>query len=79
MAPPPISTSTTFPWDWMGEKYSPVPCTRDSAHETFGPTDLTSTFSVCTGRVFWWHQTQTFRYGIRCPNHWATHGHYFTT
>ncbi|GFY17756.1 hypothetical protein TNCV_1074911 [Trichonephila clavipes] len=28
--------------------YSPVPCTRDSAHKTFGPTDLTSTYSVCT-------------------------------
>ncbi|GFW77229.1 transposable element Tcb1 transposase [Trichonephila clavipes] len=26
-----------------GRKYSQVPCTRDSAHKTFGPTDLTST------------------------------------
>ncbi|GFX27942.1 uncharacterized protein TNCV_3083631 [Trichonephila clavipes] len=33
-------------------KYSPVPCTRDSAHKTFGPPDLTSTYSVCTRRVF---------------------------
>ncbi|GFV56750.1 hypothetical protein TNCV_2539521 [Trichonephila clavipes] len=32
--------------------YSPVPCTRDSAHKTFGPTDLTSTYSVCTRKVF---------------------------
>ncbi|GFT24616.1 hypothetical protein TNCV_2855851 [Trichonephila clavipes] len=28
------------------------PCIRDSAHKTFGPTDLTSTYSVCTRRVF---------------------------
>ncbi|GFV85732.1 hypothetical protein TNCV_2003522 [Trichonephila clavipes] len=28
------------------------PCTRDSTHKTFGPTDLTSTYSVCTRRVF---------------------------
>ncbi|GFY00250.1 hypothetical protein TNCV_4710521 [Trichonephila clavipes] len=26
--------------------------TRDSAHKTFGPTDLTSTYSMCTRRVF---------------------------
>ncbi|GFV10869.1 hypothetical protein TNCV_4706361 [Trichonephila clavipes] len=51
MATPPISTSTILPWDWRGE-YSPVPCTRDSAYKTFGPTDLTSTYSVCTRRVF---------------------------
>ncbi|GFW51777.1 hypothetical protein TNCV_1187091 [Trichonephila clavipes] len=30
---------------------SSVPCTRDLAHNTFGPTDLTSTYSVCTWRV----------------------------
>ncbi|GFW67672.1 hypothetical protein TNCV_3445441 [Trichonephila clavipes] len=35
-----------------GEKYSPVPCTGDSAYKTFGSTDLTSTYSVCTRRVF---------------------------
>ncbi|GFW81848.1 hypothetical protein TNCV_2885221 [Trichonephila clavipes] len=29
-----------------------IPFTRDSAHKTCGPTDLTSTFSVCTLRVF---------------------------
>ncbi|GFX51575.1 hypothetical protein TNCV_5012791 [Trichonephila clavipes] len=28
------------------------PCTRDSAHKTFGPTDLMRTYSVCTRRVF---------------------------
>ncbi|GFW94397.1 hypothetical protein TNCV_1433321 [Trichonephila clavipes] len=56
MAPPPISTSTIVPWNWMGGKHSPVPCTRDLAHKTFGPTDLTSTFSVCTRRVFVGHR-----------------------
>ncbi|GFV72627.1 uncharacterized protein TNCV_2602341 [Trichonephila clavipes] len=30
------------------EIYSTVSCTCDSAHKTFGPTDLTSTYSVCT-------------------------------
>ncbi|GFX07851.1 uncharacterized protein TNCV_4161201 [Trichonephila clavipes] len=30
----------------------PVPCTRDSANKTFGPTDLTRTYSVFTRRVF---------------------------
>ncbi|GFU76907.1 hypothetical protein TNCV_4520631 [Trichonephila clavipes] len=41
----------------------PVPCTRDSAHKIFGPTDLTSTYSVCTRRVFGGigHRTQAFR------------------
>ncbi|GFW85872.1 hypothetical protein TNCV_1623161 [Trichonephila clavipes] len=52
MATPPISTSTILPWDWKGGKFSPVPCTRDSALKTFGPTDLTSMYSVCTRRVF---------------------------
>ncbi|GFX17657.1 hypothetical protein TNCV_474571 [Trichonephila clavipes] len=36
----------------MGGKYSSVPCTRDSAHKTFGPTHLTSTYSVNIQRVF---------------------------
>ncbi|GFS51313.1 hypothetical protein TNCV_3533611 [Trichonephila clavipes] len=76
MATPPISTSTILPWDWRGGKYSPVPCTRDSAHKTFGPTDLTSTYFVCTHRVFGGigHQTQAFRSGVRCSKHQATHG-----
>ncbi|GFW08133.1 hypothetical protein TNCV_2979001 [Trichonephila clavipes] len=69
MATPPI---------WTGGKgiYSPVPCTRDSAHKTFGPTDLTSTYSLCTRRVFggMGHRTQAFRSGARCSNHQATHG-----
>ncbi|GFW92687.1 hypothetical protein TNCV_520031 [Trichonephila clavipes] len=52
MATPPISTSKILPLDWRGGKYSPVPCTRDSAHKTFGLTDLTSTYTVCTRRVF---------------------------
>ncbi|GFV39948.1 hypothetical protein TNCV_435631 [Trichonephila clavipes] len=52
MATPPISTSTILPWDWREGKYSPVSCTRDSAHKTFRPTDLTSMYSVCTRMVF---------------------------
>ncbi|GFX46522.1 hypothetical protein TNCV_4549611 [Trichonephila clavipes] len=32
--------------------FSPVPCIHNSAYKTFGPTDLTSTYSVCTRRVF---------------------------
>ncbi|GFV55354.1 hypothetical protein TNCV_2269051 [Trichonephila clavipes] len=34
------------------EIYSPVNCTLDSTYRTFGTPDLTSTFSVCTRRVF---------------------------
>ncbi|GFW67716.1 hypothetical protein TNCV_3445881 [Trichonephila clavipes] len=76
MATPPISRSTILLLDWRGEKYSPVPCTRDSAHKTFGPTDLTSTYSVCTRRVFGGigHRTQAFRSGFRSSNHQATYG-----
>ncbi|GFV31269.1 hypothetical protein TNCV_1640211 [Trichonephila clavipes] len=53
-----------------GREYSPVPCTRDSAHKTFGPTDLKSTYSVRTRRVFGGigHRTQAFRFGVRCSN-----------
>ncbi|GFU86044.1 hypothetical protein TNCV_3070461 [Trichonephila clavipes] len=60
-----------FAMELDGREYSPVPCSRDSAHKTFGPTDLTSTFSVCTRRVFGGigHRTQTFWSGVRCPNH----------
>ncbi|GFU18007.1 hypothetical protein TNCV_3393631 [Trichonephila clavipes] len=36
----------------VGGEYSPVFCIRDSAQKTFGPTDLTSTYPVCTRRVF---------------------------
>ncbi|GFT75684.1 hypothetical protein TNCV_319741 [Trichonephila clavipes] len=41
-------------------------CTRVSAHKTFGPTDLTSTYSVYTRRVFGGigHRTQAFRSGV---------------
>ncbi|GFW63116.1 uncharacterized protein TNCV_4454641 [Trichonephila clavipes] len=28
-----------------------------TAQKTCGPTDLTSTYSVCTQRVIWWHRT----------------------
>ncbi|GFV90221.1 hypothetical protein TNCV_4379361 [Trichonephila clavipes] len=75
MATPPISTSPLLPWDWREGKYSPAPCTCDTAHKTFGPTDLTSTYSVCTRRVFGGigHRTQAFWSGVRCSNHQATH------
>ncbi|GFW24849.1 hypothetical protein TNCV_1961141 [Trichonephila clavipes] len=76
MATPPISTSTILTWDWRGGKYSPVPCNRDSAHETLGPIDLTRTYSVCTRRVFGGigYRNQAFWSGVRCSNHQATHG-----
>ncbi|GFS94496.1 putative DD41D transposase [Trichonephila clavipes] len=37
-----------------------------TAHKTFGPTDLTSTYSVCTRRVFGGigHRTPAFRSGV---------------
>ncbi|GFX40817.1 hypothetical protein TNCV_3760411 [Trichonephila clavipes] len=75
-----IDGATTYPhihnfamgldgWDIFSS-----PCTRDSAHKTFGPTDLTSTFSVSTRKVFGGigHRTQAFRSGVRCPNHYAS-------
>ncbi|GFY01770.1 uncharacterized protein TNCV_1467621 [Trichonephila clavipes] len=41
-----------------------------TVHKTFGPTDLTSMYSVCTRRVFGdiGHRTQAFRSGVRCSN-----------
>ncbi|GFT64247.1 hypothetical protein TNCV_5134161 [Trichonephila clavipes] len=48
----------------MGGKYSPVPCTRDSVHKTLGPTDLTSTYSVCTRRVFGTSGIEPRRFGL---------------
>ncbi|GFX51661.1 hypothetical protein TNCV_5013641 [Trichonephila clavipes] len=49
----------------MGGKYSSVPCTRDSAHKTFEPTDSMSTYAVCTRRVFGGigHRTQAILSG----------------
>ncbi|GFT26041.1 hypothetical protein TNCV_2332331 [Trichonephila clavipes] len=74
MATPPISTSTIQTWNWRGGKYSPAPAPMVSAettHKTFGPSDLKSTYSVCTRRVFGGigHQTQAFRSSVRCSNH----------
>ncbi|GFT49447.1 uncharacterized protein TNCV_3366501 [Trichonephila clavipes] len=42
-----------------------------TVHKTFGPTDLTNTYSVCTRRIFGGigHRTQAFRSGVRCSNH----------
>ncbi|GFV32412.1 uncharacterized protein TNCV_1676981 [Trichonephila clavipes] len=41
-----------------------------TTHKTFGPTDLTSMYSVCTRRVFGGigHRTQALRSGVRCSN-----------
>ncbi|GFU27722.1 hypothetical protein TNCV_516121 [Trichonephila clavipes] len=47
VATPPISPSTISTWNWRGGEYSPVPCTRDSAHKIFGPTDLTRARTPC--------------------------------
>ncbi|GFX26220.1 hypothetical protein TNCV_948201 [Trichonephila clavipes] len=67
MATPSISYPI-LPCDWRGGKYFPFTCTRDSAHETFGPTDLTNRYSVCIQRVFAGigNRTQAFRSGVRC-------------
>ncbi|GFU15891.1 uncharacterized protein TNCV_2368271 [Trichonephila clavipes] len=42
-----------------------------TAYKIFGPTDLTSTYSLCIRRVFGGirHRTQAFRSGVRCSNH----------
>ncbi|GFW82988.1 hypothetical protein TNCV_4604151 [Trichonephila clavipes] len=41
-----------------------------TSHKTFGPTDLTSTYSVSTRRVFGGigHRTHSFWSGVRCSN-----------
>ncbi|GFT25491.1 uncharacterized protein TNCV_3173701 [Trichonephila clavipes] len=46
-----------------------VPATN--AHKSFDPTDLMSTYFVCTRRLFEdiGHRTQTFRSGVRCSYH----------
>ncbi|GFT10080.1 hypothetical protein TNCV_1115221 [Trichonephila clavipes] len=46
-----------------------------TTHKTFGPTDLTSSYSVCTLRVFGGigHRTQILRSGIRCSNYQASY------
>ncbi|GFX79849.1 uncharacterized protein TNCV_4981611 [Trichonephila clavipes] len=40
------------------------------AHSTFGPTDLMSTYTMCTRRVFGGigHRTQVLQSGVRCSN-----------
>ncbi|GFT71016.1 uncharacterized protein TNCV_4889851 [Trichonephila clavipes] len=42
-----------------------------TTHKTFGPTDFSSTYFVCTRRVFddLGHRTQAFRSGVQCSNH----------
>ncbi|GFU83716.1 uncharacterized protein TNCV_523101 [Trichonephila clavipes] len=46
-----------------------------TAHKTFRPTDLTSTYSMYTRRVSGviGHRIQAFRSGVRCSNHKATY------
>ncbi|GFV86428.1 hypothetical protein TNCV_3371581 [Trichonephila clavipes] len=46
MAPPPISTSPILSWNWMEGNILLSPAL------VIQPTDLMSTFSVCTRRVF---------------------------
>ncbi|GFW09256.1 hypothetical protein TNCV_2102101 [Trichonephila clavipes] len=64
LSPPPQFRHST-------EREENILCTRDSDLKTFGPTDLTSTYSVCTCRIFGGigHRAQAFRSGVRCPNH----------
>ncbi|GFX78708.1 uncharacterized protein TNCV_31481 [Trichonephila clavipes] len=63
-------------WHGTGEEANilqpPAPVvSAATAHRTFRPTDLTSTYSVCTRRVFGdiGHRTKAFRSGFRCSNH----------
>ncbi|GFY15287.1 retrovirus-related Pol polyprotein from transposon TNT 1-94 [Trichonephila clavipes] len=55
-----------FCMELKGREIISSPCARDSAHKTLGPTDLTSTYSVCTRRVFGGigHRTQALRSGV---------------
>ncbi|GFT99672.1 hypothetical protein TNCV_1140631 [Trichonephila clavipes] len=51
---------------------SPAPVvSAETAHKTFGATDLMSTYSVCTQRVFGGieSRTQALRSAVRCSNH----------
>ncbi|GFX35194.1 hypothetical protein TNCV_2331341 [Trichonephila clavipes] len=51
----------------------PAPVVSETtAHKTFGPTDLTSMYSVCAVKIFrgFGHRTQAFRSGVSmCSNH----------
>ncbi|GFX23044.1 hypothetical protein TNCV_360581 [Trichonephila clavipes] len=53
------------------EIFSSPPALVHSAQKTFGPTDLTSTYSVCTWMVFGdiGHRNQAFSSRFRCSNH----------
>ncbi|GFV70730.1 hypothetical protein TNCV_2022941 [Trichonephila clavipes] len=55
----------------------PAPVVSDATTlKTVGATDLTTTYSVCTRRVFGGidHQTQALRSEVRCFYHKATNG-----
>ncbi|GFX23047.1 hypothetical protein TNCV_360611 [Trichonephila clavipes] len=53
------------------EIFSSLPCTREFSPKTFGPTDLTSTYSVCSWMVFGdiGHRNQAFSSRFRCSIH----------
>ncbi|GFW37733.1 hypothetical protein TNCV_4629381 [Trichonephila clavipes] len=67
-SPPPQFSHGT---DGKGNVLQSPALVCDSAYKIFEPTDLTSTYSVCTRRVFGGngHRTQTFRSGAQCSNH----------
>ncbi|GFT31705.1 uncharacterized protein TNCV_231221 [Trichonephila clavipes] len=73
MATPPISTQFRHGTGGEGNILQhPVPVVSAATiHKTFGPTDLTSTYSVCTQRIFGsiGYRIQVLRSGVRCPNH----------
>ncbi|GFU30771.1 uncharacterized protein TNCV_1444741 [Trichonephila clavipes] len=80
MATPPLSPPPQFRHDTEGKGNILQPSaplvSAATVQKTFRPTDLTSTYSVCTRRVFGGigHRTQVFWYGVRCSNHKAAHG-----
>ncbi|GFU84980.1 hypothetical protein TNCV_245231 [Trichonephila clavipes] len=60
--------------NWRRDKYTPASWTRGFCWDrpnTFGPTDLTSMYTTCTGRVFGdiGHRNYVLRSTVQCPNH----------
>ncbi|GFX44182.1 hypothetical protein TNCV_4119781 [Trichonephila clavipes] len=54
--------------DWGGGKHSPAPSVfAATTHKTLRPTDLTSTCSVCTRKIFGCigHRTHALQSGVR--------------
>ncbi|GFY23619.1 hypothetical protein TNCV_1039181 [Trichonephila clavipes] len=72
MATSPLSPSPQFRYGTGEEGHILQPpasvVSTVTAHKTFVPTDLTSTYSVC----ICWHRTYAFRSRVQCSKHYAT-------